>query len=382
MSTASRPGAVFVRVEWVSKTRSRSHQTAGAGPASSGDARVALSETCTVKALIDACVQLPPGVDMRDGTTLRWGNTLLENERAVHGTEDSGWVVDVFADDPVRLTLTVPPGTLVRHPALVQKLKGQRCVPMEMMSDAKELLREFDEDAETMETGSGDGSMTVIEPSLRALHPGRTCEHDVSALMMDHGAVLDATGNGGAIVDVGSGCGSLAAGLAKAFPKANVCGIECQGDLVEQARQKFPHVNFIHNKAEHALHTCRGATCVLATTHNFDYETTNYILRICAELPLLTHLIVNEPHLCRPACRTKLKFCCCFELLETRKIKTHWGNSYLSFSIYKRHVRWPFGSASLPRGVDVAVALMENNVEALFLNKDDDEDIPTTAIVA
>jgi len=357
---SARVGRVALTVEWISRTRGRSNES-GEAPACR-DATVAVTGATRGRRFIQNCVQLPPNAS-EDAVTLSWGSLVLAPMERIHGREEGGWSLDVFAETPVRLTLLVPNGTLLRHPSLVRETRGKRSVPKVLMSDPDALKTDEVDDEEEMDAGAN-----VTERSRRALHPGRTCDEGIASLMNDHNVIQRKAYNGAAIVDVGSGCGSLCAGLAKAFPSMSVFGIECQDELVRQAKVRFRDVNFIHGDAEEVLHNFRTAKVVVATTHNFDSETTNHILRVCAELPLLTHVVVNEPHLCRPACRTKIKLCCCFEALETREIKTHWGNSKLSFTIYKRHVRWPYGQSALPRGADTAAALMRGDVAEVILH--------------
>ena len=361
-------GKIKLTLEWISRTRNRS---ANAEVAVVRDVIVDVHASVTVKELFDACVQLPPG---EHSCSLIWGNNELSPVGLLHGAESGGWQLDVFALPPVSLRLIAPSGSLCRHPTLGAKARWKRCVPMDVMCDEKCLIEPQKEERGkrvkigvhgSKESTKDEFDAAPTQKSRRALHPGRTDEHGMISLIRDHNVFTDVAA--GAIVDVGSGCGSLAAGLAKAFPSVSVCGIECQEHLVIEARRKFRDVDFINDSAENVLSKCRMAKIVVATTHNFDQETINYILRTCAELPMLTHLIVNEPHLCRPACRTKLKLCCCFEPLESREIKTHWGNSFLNFTIYKRHVRWAFGGHSLPRGEEAAVALIEDKVAEKFL---------------
>jgi len=373
-------GKIKLTLEWIARTRNRS---ANAEIVEVKDVIIEVGAHILVKELFEACVQLPPGAH---ACTLLWGNVELNTEGKLHGAESGGWHLDVFQSPPVPLRLIAPSGSLCRHPTLGAKARWKRCVPRDVMCDPKCLLEPL-----RLETGKKmkmnrnaskdsvlskeDVDVAPAQKSRRALHPGRTDEVGMISLIRDHNVFTDVSA--GAIVDVGSGCGSLAAGLAKAFPSASVCGIECQEELVSEARRKFREVDFINDSAENALAKCRGAKIVVATTHNFDSETINYILRTCAELPLLTHLVVNEPHLCRPACRTRLKLCCCFEPLESREIKTHWGNSFLNFTIYKRHVRWSYGGHSLPRGEEAALALIEDRVAEKFLLDSNTQSIDT-----
>ena len=361
-------GKIKLTLEWISRTRKRS---ANAEVAVVKDVVMDVHARVTVKQLFEACVELPPG---EHSCALLWGNYELNSDGLLHGAGSGGWQLDVFAWPPTPLRLIAPSGSLCRHPTLGAKARWKRCVPRDVMCDEKSLFEPKKAErgmwVKLGANGSKDSTKDEFDAaptqkSRRALHPGRTDEHGMISLINDHNVFKGV--NNGAIVDVGSGCGSLAAGLSKAFPTVSVCGIECQEDLVIEARRKFRDVHFINDSAENVLSKCRMAKIVVATTHNFDSETINYILRTCAELPMLTHLIVNEPHLCRPACRTKLKLCCCFEPLESREIKTHWGNSFLNFTIYKRHVRWAFGGHALPRGEEAAVALIEDKVAETFL---------------
>ena len=300
---------------------------------------------------------------------LNWGRMTLA-DGPLHGREEGGWMLDVTAG--AKLTLTVPTGTLLKHPALAKATKGKSSVPKALMSDVNALLECGGDETDTLteSTISLEQTATLNEPSQRALHPGRTDDGEIAAMLRDHKVFEEK--NTGSIVDVGSGCGSLCAGLARAFPDVNVCGIECQEELIAEARKSFRDVDFVCDRAENVLHTCRTAKVVIATTQNFDYETTNHILRVVAGLPLLTHLIINESNLCRPSCRSMLKLCCCFEPLETRQIKTHWGNSFLNFTIYKRHWCWPYESNALPRGPQTAMALMNGTAHELLLHKSEE----------
>ena len=368
-SNANEIGKIYVTIEWGSRTRGRLNEGDGER-VTCAEVPLRVSTKLRGATLVDRCVELPPGSG-HESWMLTWGSTTL-NHGQLHGQEGGGWALDVTEGD-ARLTLRVPNGTLLRHPALARETGGKRSVPKALMCGPRALIDcEYEATDSATETTRDDSNAGALnEPSRRALHPGRTCDNDIAALLKDHN-VFGKKSREGSIVDVGSGCGSFCAGLAQKFPGVNVCGIECQEELVEQARQKFRGVEFICDRAENCLHTCRTANVVIATTQNFDYETTNHILRVAAELPLLSHLVINDSNLCRPSCRSMLKSCCCFEPLETRQIKTHWGNSFLNFTIYRRHVRWAYGSNFLPRGVKTAKALIEGNAQELLLHKSEE----------
>ena len=366
----SERGMIYLTVEWISRTRGRSNEGQGARLTCAG-VPLHVSTRLSVRQLIDSCVELPPGCG-EESCMLNWG-TLALGSGPLHGREEGGWMLDVTVG--AKLTLIVPSGTLLKHPALARATKGKMSLPKALMVDPNALLECTDDETQSLTDTPVflEQTPTLNEPSQRALHPGRTDDNGIAALIRDH-KVFESEHNG-SIVDVGSGCGSLCAGLARAFPDVNVCGIECQEELIAESRKNFRDVDFVCGRAEKVLHTCRTAKVVIATTHNFDSETTNHILRVAAGLPLLTHLIVNVSNLCRPSCRSTLKLCCCFEPLETREIKTHWGNSFLNFTIYKRHWCWPYESNALPRGAKTAMALINGTAHELLLHPHKSEEI-------
>ena len=190
----------------------------------------------------------------------------------------------------------------------------------------------------------------------QVLHPGRTSSDPMIKLLLETKSMPHAEGAGCSIVDVGSGCGNFARGIKDAFPLSSVCGIEIQKELVESSRADHGHkVTFISGAAESELHRCVNATHILATTKNFETKTIDHIVNVAASLPLLTHLVINESRLCTTMCKTRIKSCCVFEPIETRSISTHWGNSGLDFTVYRRRTRWtenPYGY--VPRGEETA----------------------------
>ena len=190
----------------------------------------------------------------------------------------------------------------------------------------------------------------------QVLHPGRTSSDPMIKLLLETKSMPHAEGAGCSIVDVGSGCGNFARGIKDAFPLSSVCGIEIQKELVESSRADHGHkVAFISGAAESELHRCVNATHILATTKNFETKTIDHIVNVAASLPLLTHLVINESRLCTTMCKTRIKSCCVFEPIETRSISTHWGNSGLDFTVYRRRTRWtenPYGY--VPRGEETA----------------------------
>jgi hypothetical protein len=194
---------------------------------------------------------------------------------------------------------------------------------------------------------------SVKDLSKRALHPGRTDPKGMAALLRSYGAIKDDAAC--SLVDVGSGDGHFALGLARAFPNAGVCGIEAQKDLYEESlRVAGRDCNFIHGLAEKELWRCASARVVIATTHNFDASSVESIVRVAARLPAVTHLVVGESSLCTPRCKAVLGPCCCFVPLGSEEVPTHWGNSHLTFSLYQRVARWVLDADSTERVSDRA----------------------------
>ena len=153
---------------------------------------------------------------------------------------------------------------------------------------------------------------SVKDLSNRALHPGRTDPKGMAALLRSYGAIKDDAASY-SLVDVGSGDGHFALGLARAFPNAGVCGIEAQKDLYEESlRVAGRDCNFIHGLAEKELWRCASARVVISTTHNFDASSVESIVRVAARLPAVTHLVVGESSPCTPRCKAVLGPCCCF----------------------------------------------------------------------
>lgn len=101
--------------------------------------------------------------------------------------------------------------------------------------------------------------------------------------------------------------------------------------------------------AETQLAHCLSASVIIATTHNFDVSTIVSMVRCAARLPAVTHLVLGETRLCTPRCKAICGPCCCFEPLGTEDIPTYWGNSCLSFTIYRRVVPWWLDANEVPR---------------------------------
>ena len=142
---SARVGRVALTVEWISRTRGRSNES-GEAPACR-DATVAVTGATRGRRFIQNCVQLPPNAS-EDAVTLSWGSLVLAPMERIHGREEGGWSLDVFAETPVRLTLLVPNGTLLRHPALVRETRGKRSVPKVLMSDPDALKTDEVDDEE------------------------------------------------------------------------------------------------------------------------------------------------------------------------------------------------------------------------------------------
>ena len=175
----------------------------------------------------------------------------------------------------------------------------------------------------------------------------------MAALLRSYGAIKDDAAC--SLVDVGSGDGHFALGLARAFPNAGVCGIEAQKDLYEESlRVAGRDCNFIHGLAEKELARCASARVVIATTHNFDAGSVESIVRVAARLPAVTHLVVGESSLCTPRCKAVVGPCCCFVPLGSEEVPTLWGNSHLTFSLYQRVARWVLKADSAERVSDRA----------------------------
>ena len=118
-------------------------------------------------------------------------------------------------------------------------------------------------------------------------------------------------------------------------------------------------LGWILSKSSPSTRTAQPSS-ILATTKNFETKTIDHIVNVAASLPLLTHLVINESRLCTTMCKSRIKSCCVFEPIETRSISTHWGNSGLDFTVYRRRTRWtenPYGH--VPRGEETARAFAE-----------------------
>lgn len=114
------------------------------------------------------------------------------------------------------------------------------------------------------------------------------------------------------------------------------------------------NANFLLGTAETQLAQCLSASVIIATTHNFDVSTIVSLVRCAARLPAVTHLVLGESRLCTPRCKAICGPCCCFEPLGTEDIPTYWGNSCLSFTVYRRVVPWMLEVNEVPRVIDEA----------------------------
>ena len=364
---------------------------------------VSVDKNATAYDLINALViTAPMHFDNGQHPTLHWDFHRLPDFATVHGFAVGKWKVDLFTEDAreiATLELRAAPGTMIRSPALCknapedfQPWLAPENVRIELTGSREEKVEErdvittFDKHFRTTaaalvhntestrystdrqkKTGryyegflqnvnENDHNMTA-----QVLHPGRTSSTPMIKLLRDTEAITHTEGAGCTIVDVGSGCGNFARGIKDAFPLSSVSGIEIQKELVETSREEHGHkVNFIAGAAESELHRCVNATHIIATTKNFETKTIDHIVNVAASLPLLTHLVINESRLCTTMCKSRIKSCCVFEPIETRSISTHWGNTGLDFTVYRRRTRWldnPYGH--VPRGEDTARAFAE-----------------------
>ena len=324
-------GRVRLTVCWRARTRARS--SAQPTPVSSVLVDVLPGETCM--RFVERVVHMPPGgVYVRD-TQLSWGDCILDPARDLAGARAGSWALDLRREPPCDLVLRVPVGAVLAHRAL-------REAAGEPVDDSRAGVVDGSSGA------SGLGSrrrhrnniaVSIKDLSNRALHPGRTDPEGMAALLRSYGAIKDDAAC--SLVDVGSGDGHFALGLARAFPNVGVCGIEPQKDLYEESlRVAGRDCNFIHGLAENELRQCASARVVMATTHNFDASSIESIVRAAARLPAVTHLVVGQASLCTARCKAAVGPCCCFVPLGSEEVSTHWGNSRLAFSVYQRVARW------------------------------------------
>ena len=148
------------------------------------------------------------------------------------------------------------------------------------------------------------------------------------------------------------------------YPEACLCGIECQRGLYDESvNLAGRNANFILGTAETQLAQCLSASVIIATTHNFDVSTIVSMVRCAARLPAVTHLVLGESRLCTPRCKAICGPCCCFEPLGTEDVPTYWGNSFLSFTVYRRVVPWMLEANEVPRVTDEATLAALNSGE-------------------
>lgn len=375
-------GRVLLTVCWRARTRARSGVQPT--PISSVLVDVLPGETCM--RFMGRMVRMPPGgVYVRD-TQLSWGDCILDPMQELGGARTGPWELDLRREKPFELVLRVPVGAALAHRALREAAGEPVDEPFARGrdDDDERVFAEADVKRENRVKGdaarapddsgaSGDGSSGASDPSgsrrrhhdehifatsvkdlsNRALHPGRTDPKGMAALLRSYGAIKDDAAC--SLVDVGSGDGHFALGLARAFPNAGVCGIEAQKDLYEESLSVAGRdCNFIHGLAEKELAHCASARVVIATTHNFDAGSVESIVRVAARLPAVTHLVVGESSLCTPRCKAVVGPCCCFVPLGSEEVPTHWGNSHLTFSLYQRVARWVLKADSAERVSDRA----------------------------
>ena len=399
---AASAGRVLLTVCWRARTRARSGVQPK--PVTSVLVDVLPGETCMH--LMGRMVRMPPGgVYMRD-TQLSWGDYILDPMQELGGARTGAWELDLRRETPFELVLRVPVGAALAHRALREaagesvdagdtpafararddngeavfaeadvkrerarddgrrrRSRGVRGALARSSGDGNGDDSRASGDGSSGASGSGSGrrhrdenvfAASVKDLSNRALHPGRTDPKGMAALLRSYGAIKDDAASY-SLVDVGSGDGHFALGLARAFPNAGVCGIEAQKDLYEESlRVAGRDCNFIHGLAEKELWRCASARVVIATTHNFDASSVESIVRVAARLPAVTHLVVGESSLCTPRCKAVVGPCCCFVPLGSEEVPTHWGNSHLTFSLYQRVARWVLDADSTERVSDRA----------------------------
>lgn len=425
-------GRVRLTVCWRARTRARSG--AQPTPVSSVLVDVLPGETCM--RFMGRVVRMPPGgVYVRD-TQLSWGDCILDPMQELGGARTGPWALDLKREPPFELVLRVPAGATLAHRAL-REAAGEDVeggagdgpdafAGLGLDDDDARVFAEADvrrerrargaagrdgargaerargsgdglaagDDARAERAGSGssgasgsgsrrrhrDGTnrfaTSVKNLSNRALHPGRTDPKGMAALLRSYGAIKDDAAC--SLVDVGSGDGHFALGLARAFPNAGVCGIEPQRDLYEESlRVAGRDCNFIHGLAENELWRCASARVVMATTHNFDASSVESIVRVAARLPAVTHLVVGQASLCTPRCKAVVGPCCCFVPLGSEEVPTHWGNSRLTFSVYQRVARWVLDADSAARVSDRAAlaALERGEIEPVPVSSRDERDV-------
>ena len=399
---AASAGRVLLTVCWRARTRARSGVQPK--PVTSVLVDVLPGETCMH--FMGRMVRMPPGgVYVRD-TQLSWGDYILDPMQELGGARTGAWDLDLRRDTPFELVLRVPVGAALAHRALREaagesvdacdtpafarardddgeaafaeadvkrerargdgrrrRSRGVRGALARSSGDGNGDDSPVSGDGSSGASGSGSGkrhrdenvfAASVKDLSNRALHPGRTDPKGMAALLRSYGAIKDDAASY-SLVDVGSGDGHFALGLARAFPNAGVCGIEAQKDLYEESlRVAGRDCNFIHGLAEKELARCASARVVIATTHNFDAGSVESIVRVAARLPAVTHLVVGESSLCTPRCKAVVGPCCCFVPLGSEEVPTLWGNSHLTFSLYQRVARWVLKADSAERVSDRA----------------------------
>ena len=109
---------------------------------------------------------------------------------------------------------------------------------------------------------------SVKDLSNRALHPGRTDPKGMAALLRSYGAIKDDAASY-SLVDVGSGDGHFALGLARAFPNAGVWDRGAEGPVRRVPARRRPRLQ-LHPRPRREGAGGASARVVISTTHNFD----------------------------------------------------------------------------------------------------------------
>ena len=380
-------GRVSLTVQWRARTRVRSDLQ----PPSVKSVTVNIEPGEMCARFLSRVVQMPPGAAYNQ-TQLAWGSMVLPPTQVLETYKNGGWSIDVHGKKPPELTLVVPVGTLLLHPGLCKAAGWKSSVPhatavagtqpatkvsvdgfldMERSSPPKgdktpastkgRSGRSSLEGAKKIDLGEGWYPEEVPETnrwdgqalSKRALHPGITNADTMAKIFREHGVVNDR--DPCTFVDVGCGDGTFVKGLLKAFPQACMCGIECQKDLYEESLSTAGHnANFILGTAETQLAQCLSTSVIFSTTHNFDSSSVVEIVRTAARLPMVNHLVIGQAKLCTARCKSVFGPCCCFQPVGTELVNTHWGNSKLPFTIYRRIVRWVLKANEVARVSDEA----------------------------
>ena len=115
-STVKKDGHyVRLTVDWRARTRVRSSLQ----PPKVHSVRIEVLPGELCAQFISRMVQLPPGAAYRD-THLNWGTFTIPPLKEMHLLRLGSWVFDTRAANPPEAVLSVPVGTVLTHPALVE----------------------------------------------------------------------------------------------------------------------------------------------------------------------------------------------------------------------------------------------------------------------